>query len=194
MQLAVIAETWRDVGDVSARNAKVDRLRQCLRQAGPDEVGVVASWLAGVLPQGRIGVGHKTVRAVHDAAAPEPSLTVVEVHRRLTEIAETTGRGSKRRREELLGGLLRRATPLEQDFLTRLVLGYLRQGASEGIVVSAIAKAFGVKVREVRRALMFSADLGAVAAAAGGGGSAALADFSLDDFREPLVGGRGADE
>ena len=47
-----------------------------------------------------------------------------------------------------------------------LELGDLRQGALEGIVLEAVAKAAEVPPALVRRALMFGGDLGATAAVA----------------------------
>ena len=74
----------------------------------------------------------------------------------------TTGRGSTADRVLILHRLLARATQGEQSFLTRLMMGELRQGALEGVMVEAVAKASGIPARAVRRAVMFSGDLGAV--------------------------------
>ena len=58
--------------------------------------------------------------------------------------------------------LLARATRDEQF----PVLGELRQGALEGLMVEAVAQAAALPVAEIRRALMVSGNLGAVARAA----------------------------
>ena len=63
-----------------------------------------------------------------------------------------------------------RATASEQAFLRALVLGDIRQGALAAVVGDAVAKAAGVPVTAVRRALMLRGDLGAVAEAALGDG------------------------
>jgi DNA ligase-1 len=73
-----------------------------------------------------------------------------------------------------------RATASEQAFLRALVLGDVRQGALAAVVGDAVAKAAGVPVASVRRALMLRGDLGAVAEAALGEGEAALAAFRLE--------------
>ena len=62
--------------------------------------------------------------------------------------------------------LLARATEPERDFLARLVVGELRQGALEGVLVEALARAAGVAAADVRRAAMLAGDL-----AAGRGGA-----------------------
>ncbi len=47
-------------------------------------------------------------------------------------------------------------TPPEQNFLIRLLVGELRQGALEGVMIDAIAAAAPLPVAEVRRAAMYS--------------------------------------
>jgi DNA ligase-1 len=92
------------------------------------------------------------------------------------------------RREQALRALFERATADEQRFLTGLLLGELRQGALEGVMVDAIAAAADLPVPRVRRAAMYAGNLGAVARAALGNGAlgnAALAQRAdaLDNFR-----------
>ncbi len=68
---------------------------------------------------------------------------------------------------------------MELRFLSRLLIGELRQGAQQAIMAEAIAKAGGVLSSDVRRALMLSTSVGEVARAALIGGAAALAEFRL---------------
>lgn len=72
-----------------------------------------------------------------------------------------------------------RATDHEQDFLVRLLFGELRQGALEGVLVDAVARAAGVPAARVRRAAMLAGDLAPVATALRVGGAAALDGFGL---------------
>ena len=53
-----------------------------------------------------------------------------------------------------MGDLLARATREEQDFLLRAMLGELRQGALEGLMVEAVALATKLPIEKIRRALM----------------------------------------
>jgi DNA ligase-1 len=101
-------------------------------------------------------------RARRQPAAPPP-LTIVEVYHTLEEIAETAGRGSRARKERLLRELLERATPVEAKHLTKVIVGEMRHGVSEGIMLDGIARAAGVKARSVRRANQFWGDVGEVA-------------------------------
>jgi DNA ligase-1 len=72
------------------------------------------------------------------------------------------------------------ATEDEQDFLRRLLVGEVRQGALEGVVVEAVAAAAGVPAATTRRALMLRADLGEVAGVALEGGVEALGRLGLE--------------
>jgi DNA ligase-1 len=75
--------------------------------------------------------------------------------------------------------LFQQATGAEQHFLARLILGELRQGALEGVVLEAVARHAGVPSGRLRRAVMLNGDLPSVAAAALIEGEAAVARFGL---------------
>ena len=180
MLFRTLAETSEAVAATRSRLKKVDLLQACLRLFDGDEIETGAGYLVGVLRQGRIGLGPSLVRLAHEADASSTStLTVSEVDAAFETIASITGKGSGRERKRLLCALFSRATEAEQDFLARLVLGELRQGALEGVMVDAIAKAGGVPVSDVRRAVMLAGNPAAVAAAALTEGSTGLAAFRL---------------
>jgi DNA ligase-1 len=111
--------------------------------------------------------------------APSASLSLIEVDTILENIGHLAGPNSQAERRRLLAGLFGRATGPEQDFLQRLLLGELRQGALEGVMQDALARAVGVPLSDVRRAVMLRGDLGAVAEAGLRDGAAGLAAFRL---------------
>jgi ATP-dependent DNA ligase I len=176
--LAELGEVSRTVGATSARLAKIEALAAALRLATPDEAPIVVAYLSGELPQRQIGVGWAALR---DAPAPAeaPSLTVGDVDEAFTRIGAVTGKGSAGERKRLVGELMGAATADEQYFLVRLLSGELRQGALDGVMTEAVARAADVPVAQVRRAVMLRGSLPAVAGAALSGGSAALAEFGL---------------
>jgi DNA ligase-1 len=106
------------------------------------------------------------------------------------------GKGSTGERQRLLRELLARATPDEQNFLFRLVTGELRQGAVEGLMLEAVARAAKVPAEQVRRARMMAGDLPKVAKAAITGDAAELAGFATQLFRpvHPMLAGSADDE
>ncbi|WP_446663624.1 ATP-dependent DNA ligase [Flexivirga sp. B27] len=161
-----------------SRLAKRDAVAQLLRDAAPEEVPLVAAYLAGVLPQRRIGVGWRGLR---DAPAPsdDASVTVRELDDTLAAVGSASGAGSARQRKELLAGLFGRLTAPEQRFVSGLVQGELRQGAGDGVMLTAIAQASGVPEQQVRRAVMLAGFAAPVAAAAMHGGVDAVAQIGL---------------
>jgi DNA ligase-1 len=177
--LEEIARTSADVAATSSRLAKVARLADCLGHASPDEVAVAVGYLSGYLPQGTIGVGWAALRELPPPAPPPPDLELLNVHEAVSRIAEISGSGSQTARRDALADLFGRATEGEQQFLRGLLLGELRQGALEGVMVEAVAKAAEVPAPRVRRAAMVAGDLGAVAAAALADGSEGLREFGL---------------
>ena len=173
-----VAGTSAAVAASSARLAKVERLAACLRRLEPGEVHPAVAFLSGDLRQRQIGVGWAALRDAPDPAA-EPTLTVTEVDAAFERIGRLAGPGSQAERRRLLGELFARATTAEQRFLVGLLSGELRQGALEGVMVEAIARAAGVPGPEVRRAVMLRGALGPVAEAALAAGVPGLREFHL---------------
>jgi DNA ligase-1 len=188
MLLAEIAQTSQAVAAASARTQKVDLLARLFRDTEPAEAPVVTTYLAGRLPQRRIGVGWRTL-ADRPAPAAEPRLTVTEVDAALGRIGGVSGKGAQRARKELLDALMSAATADEQDFLVRLLTGELRQGALDAFAVEGLAAAAGADPGEVRRAVMLAGSLGDVAQAVLADGPAALERFRLQVGRpvQPML-------
>jgi DNA ligase 1 len=192
--LARVAATSADVAATSARSTKVGLIAACLREAQPAEIGPLVAYLSGDLPQRRTGVGWAALRAV-PAAAEVATLTVGEIDSLLTAIAELAGPGSQAERARLVGELFGRATEAEQHLLRGLLSGELRQGALEGVMVDAVARAAGVPLADVRRATMMRGALGPVAQAALATGGDGLAGFRLVVGRpvQPMLASPAAD-
>src|ERR671930_608334 len=110
------------------------------------------------------GGGWRWIRAVPPPAEHAP-LTVAGLDAALEEIGRTRGPGSQARRHHLISTLFAAATDAEQRYLRGLLTGEVRQGALAGVATEAVAAAFDVPASEVRRALLLSGDLRAVAAA-----------------------------
>ncbi|MBV2352780.1 ATP-dependent DNA ligase [Streptomyces sp. J2-1] len=178
MLLSRLAEVSREVAATAARSRKTELLAELFREAEPDDVPVVIPYLAGRLPQGRIGVGWKVLG--HPVPpAREPALTVREVDARLTALAGVSGPGSQAERSRLVGELMGAATEGEQRFLLGLLTGEVRQGALDAVAVEGLARATGAGSGDVRRAVMLAGSLRAVAEALLADGPAALERFRL---------------
>ncbi|CAL9601428.1 ATP-dependent DNA ligase [Streptomyces sp. enrichment culture] len=178
MLLSRLAQVSQEVAATSARSRKTALLAELFREAGPDDVPVVIPYLAGRLPQGRIGVGWKVLSSPVPPAA-EPSLTVREVDALLTRLAKVSGPGSQAERARLVGELLGASTEAEQRFLRGLLTGEVRQGALDAVAVEGLAQATGAASAGVRRAVMLAGSLQPVAGALLADGPEALERFRL---------------
>ncbi|MFC8432569.1 ATP-dependent DNA ligase [Streptomyces sp. NPDC057253] len=185
MLLARLAQVSQEVAATSARSQKIALLAELFREAEPDDVPIVIPYLAGRLPQGRLGVGWKVLsRPV--APATQPTLTVREVDQGLTALGKVAGAGSQAERARLVGELMGAATEDEQRFLFGLITGEVRQGALDAVAVEGLAQATEAPPADVRRAVMLAGSLQTVAEALLTDGPPALDRFRLTVGRPVL--------
>jgi DNA ligase 1 len=212
--LSEVVDVSAAVTATPARTAKIEQIAALLGRVPPGEVTVAVAFLSGELLQGQIGVGYAAVsemlrapgdaRAVADLGASHDgadaivgdagppqaldaaTLTLTDVDAAFGAIGAVTGPGSQAERRRRLAKLFARATQREREFLVRLLAGDLGQGALQGVMTDAVAKAAGVPADEVRRAHQLGGSLPEVAQAALGGtprsadrALAALRDFML---------------
>jgi DNA ligase-1 len=146
------------------KNEKVALLARVLRDARGRDAELLASYLSGTAPQGRIGIGWRTIES---ATPPEPGtggeLTLADVDAMMDALASDQGPGSMERKVTRIRRLFERADRREHRFLVQLLLGEVRQGAEEGLILEAVAKAAVLPIADVRQAMMFSGNVGAVA-------------------------------
>ena len=196
MRLSAVVETSMRVAESSGRLQKVALLADLLAQSPPEEIETVITFLSGTPRQGRIGVGWAAIVEAREAPpASEASLAVAEVDDTFGRIASLSGPGSSRARAEALRSLFGRATDAEQDFLARLLFGELRQGALEGVLVEAVARASKIPAAAVRRAAMLAGALAPVARAALVEGESALQALVIKPFTpvQPMLADSAAD-
>jgi len=189
MLFAAVVETSRRVAGTSRRLEKIDLLATLLRQLDAEEVEIVVAILSGYTRQGRIGIGWATLRGAEATPADSAGLTIHDLDRALGELKSVEGAGSERRRRELLHALMSRGTVAEQQFLGGLLMGEIRQGALEGIMIEALAKASGIASEAVRRAVMMAGDVARVARTAMEGGAPGLHQYDIQLFRpvQPML-------
>ena len=178
MLLHRLARVSQEVAATSARSRKTALLAELFRDTEPDDVPIVIPYLAGRLPQGRLGIGWKILGTPVPPAA-EPTLTVREVDARLTALGKVSGTGSQAERARLVGELMGACTESEQRFLLGLIGGEVRQGALDAVAVEGLAQATGAPSADVRRAVMLAGSLQTVAERLLADGPEALAAFRL---------------
>ena len=191
MKLEELVQVSAAVAATPGRLDKISKLAALLARLSPEEVPVAIGFLIGWPRQGRIGVGWATVSAARESPeAATPSLELGDVDKALDLLMAARGKNSAAARARLLRDLFSLATRDEQSFLGNLLIGEVRQGALEGVLLEAIAKAASLPADRIRRATMMTGDLGTVARAAlGENRETALAEYQLQIFRpvQPML-------
>jgi DNA ligase-1 len=190
MLLSELVQTSTRVADTPARLEKLRLLSDFIRQLDGASARIGVAYLCGELPQGKLGVGAAQLSRLRGSGVAQlPTLELIETDAVLDSVRHENGSGSVERRGTLLGRLFQRATQPEQEFLVHLLLGDLRQGALEGVLVDAVARAFEAPIAAVRRAAMLEGDLPRVAEALVREGTGALHRFELQLFRpiQPML-------
>jgi DNA ligase-1 len=197
LKLDDLVETSRRVTSVSGRLEKIGLLATLLSQVPPGEIEIAVAFLSGSYRQQKLNVGYAALQAALEVGSAEAStLQLADVDAVLERISRVSpGKGSTSERQRLLRDLFARATHEEQQFLFRLIIGELRQGAVEGLMLEAVARASNVPADQVRRARMMAGDLPTVARAALTGDTATLAGFATQLFRpvHPMLAGSAED-
>ncbi|GAB3992834.1 ATP-dependent DNA ligase [Nocardioides marmoraquaticus] len=197
MLLARLVEVSGQVAATSKRLEKRELIADLLREAAPggaDTLDLAATYLSGTLRQRRTGLGWRTLSDLPPPAT-EPSLTLDELDRTLDRVSTLSGSGSGTARRDAAADLFGRLTAPEQDWLRAVLTGNVRQGALDSVMLDAVARAAEVPLAEVRRAAMFSAPTGPIAAAALTRGVEALGEFSMVVTRpvRPMLAGTAPD-
>ena len=190
MKLEELVHVSAAVAGTSGRLDKVSKLAALFTLLPPDDVPTAIGFLTGWPRQGRIGVGWATVASARDhEPAIVATLELGDVDSAFDQLLLVQGKNSGKERARLLGDLFGRATIEEQHFLAALMIGEVRQGALEGVMLEAIAKAAGVQTDNLRRAAMMAGDLGVVARAVLSDRDGGLAQYQLEVFRpvQPML-------
>ena len=184
--LAEVVRASAAVAATSSRLAKIRVIADCLRAIAPEEVEIALPWLSGDIRQGRLAVGYPTLQSATGRPAPSPALSIADVDAAFQSLKTAKGKGSAAAKQNQLNQLFDRATAQEQDFLLRLIVGELRQGALEGVMLEALAAAADIPAAEVRRAATLAGGIPQVARAVLSGGRAALQQFSIQ-LMQPVL-------
>src|SRR6187402_957738 len=118
MRLRELADVSNRVAATPSRLAKTAILAGLIKQLSEREIQVGVAYLAGSLPQGRIGLGWSAMaRARTVPPAEESTIDLIEADSVFEGIAGTKGAGTAQARAARLAALFARATAVEQEFL-----------------------------------------------------------------------------
>ena len=185
-----LAQLCRRVEATTKRNEKIALISTFLKSIGPEEVPLATLFLAGkAFPESDPRVLEISYATISDAGKnlgqsrlTEHPLTIRDVYDTLEKIAQTSGSKSRDRRLSLLQTILTQTSQVEAEYLTRMMLGEMRIGVVEGVLLDAIVEASGVPRDLVRRAHMLHGDIGDVASLAMSRGASALERINLRLF------------
>jgi DNA ligase-1 len=190
MKLEELVQVSTAVAEKPGRLDKISKLATLLTRVPPDDLAIAIGFLTGWPRQGRLGAGWASIDSARDRqAATAATLDLGDVDSAFNQLLSVRGKNSGSERARLLGDLFARATAEEQNFLAALIVGEVRQGALEGVMLEAIAKAAGLPADKVRRAAMMAGDLGTKARASLTDGGAGLGHYHLEVFRpvQPML-------
>lgn len=157
-----------------------------VRDAVLSATGLAAgAWRSAAIAAGETGEALASVHAAFPppSTSPDGPMTLTQLHDELTALSEVSSATIKR---ECLRRLLLRASadgPRALAYVGKVITGDLRIGAAEGLLLDAIAQAFGVSPESVRRALRSLGDVADVAVLACERGDQALRDAPFALFQ-----------
>jgi len=166
-RFSVFAELCKILEQTTKRNEKISLIASFLKNLRKDEIIPIVSFLIGTpFPNSErktLDLGGTTLWKISKLGKQTSllinSLSVIEVYNQFLEIAKISGKGSKQRKEALLKSILSRCDSLESTYLMRIIMGEMRIGAVEGIVLDAIAQSVEADKNLVRRAFMILGNL-----------------------------------
>jgi len=109
-------------------------------------------------------------------------LTIDEVFGTLKEIKEVSGKGSQEEKARLFSGILQRSSPEEGKYIVRIVLGKLRLGFGDQLLLEAFSTAYtGDKkyTAKIKESYNVCTDIGELAESLAEYGPSALGRFSI---------------
>lgn len=166
-----LALVCKELESTTKRKEKTALISSFLDTLNPGEIKPAVLLLIGaIFPESsnkKLEVGWRTLRRVMNRGGQTTlfrhKLTIGEVYETLQKIAESSGEGSRKHKEQLLERLLGQTEPVESEILTRIIFHEMRIGVNEGMMLEGIAEATGTNSALVRRALMMTGDIGLVA-------------------------------
>ena len=192
-QFRLFAELGEQIAAAPAKLEKISLLASYLRTLPPEQLRVAAIFLTGkafaqsdqrtlqtgwaIISRALLGASGRSDAELHriaashgdasktafevldDRTSPEP-FSLGEADRLFAALHKTRGPAGK---TELLQARLARLSPLEGQYVVKILTGDLRIGLREGLVEEAIARAFQVSLEEVKEAHMLLGDIGQTA-------------------------------
>jgi len=166
-----LAELCEELAATPGRNDKKRLVSTFLKRLRSDEISPAALLIVGtIFPEQEskpLDVGYQLMSKSRLRSGQlrllDRPLTVLDARDAFDAIADSSGKRSRQKKEELFASLMSRATELERKWIVKNVFGEMQHGVGEGLMLEAIAEAAGLDTAAVRRTHMFLGDLGETA-------------------------------
>jgi len=198
-KFAELVELCQNLEGTTKKNEKTQLIEEFLRKLEEDEISPSVFLILGTIfpasDSRSLDVSAAAIQRVTGRIKERESdvtpLTILDVHNYFGGIASVSGRGSRQKKDELLEGLLSQASPLEAEYIIKIIFGEMRHGVAEGVMVKAIAQTAGATLKLTQRASMFLGNLGELAKIALKKRKEGLEEIDLQLFSpiEPMLAG-----
>ena len=167
MRFLELAEVCENVASTPKRLKKIHYLAHFLKTLEENEISPAVLLITGqVFPESSsktLDVSWKTIQKALESKQQsliQKELSITDVYAYFQQISLASQR---KRKERIISSLLNQATSTEKTYILKNFFGEMRIGASEGIVLEAIAKAAGLSKEDVKRSHALIGDLGETA-------------------------------
>lgn len=185
-----LAELCESLSRTTKRLEKVRMVSEFLKKLRKEEIAPAVLLIVGeIFPEASsktLEIGFATISRILESSPQKTlfgkPLTILNVAEYFDKIARVTGPRSRENKELILRSMFERASELEAKYIVKNIFGEMQHGVGEGVMLEAIAKASNTSLNLVRRALMFSGNLGKVAEVALTSGEEGLKSIGLTLF------------
>lgn len=148
-ELVSLAENLRKT---TKKKEKIAMLKKFLISLCDNEIEPAINFIMGNLP--KINVGYATISKF------EPVEAFIKISKNISNIYNyilSIGKISKEKaREAAISALLSQLNEEEREFIIHSLLGEMRHGVNEGLLLEAIAETYNYRKDEIERAYLFS--------------------------------------
>ena len=190
MKFSEFAALCYELEKTPSRLAKIAAAAEYLKRLEPDEIRSGVAFLSGrpfpVADPRTLDIGSaaffEAANNPEDKTTPAHALIIRDVAEAFANIAEASGKGSRREKFLRLKNLIEQTDEGERPILFRLLHNELRIGLHDGLIQEAIARAADTDLKTVRRAALFLSDLAEVASIALTEGARGLEEVDIKLF------------
>lgn len=186
-----LARLCSELESLTKRKVKAELVGEFLRELRNEEILPAVHLIVGSIfaesSSKNLEVSWSTLQRVVEEKLQErllkKSLTILDVHKSLDNVAKTSGPGSRRRKEEILRSLFGQASREEAKWIMKNIFGEMQHGVGEGVMLESIAYGSDTPLELVRRAHSYTGNLGRTAMISMTKGEAGLRSIGIQMFR-----------